>query len=192
MPDFAFSIDKKSGTIEPARQLASPNHDARPDEADIGLLVIHGISLPPGEFGTGAIEALFLNELDHSAHPYFDAIRGLEVSSHLLIDRHGELTQFVAFSDRAWHAGQSFFRGRRRCNDFAIGVELEGTDDEPYADAQYEALAAVISAVSRAYPGISSRTLAAHSDISPGRKTDPGPAFDWQRLYDGLIETSHA
>ena len=137
MPDFEFSVDTNTGRIAPARQLASPNFDARPPATIIDVLVIHGISLPPGEFGTGAIEALFTNTLDFMAHPYFQEIRGLTVSSHLLIDREGELTQFVSFKDRAWHAGESFFRGRSRCNDFAIGIELEGTDTDPYADAQY-------------------------------------------------------
>ncbi len=192
MPDFEFSVDTNTGRISPARQVASPNFDARPDGAAIELLVVHGISLPPGEFGTGAIEALFTNQLDYSAHPYYAEIRGLTVSSHLLIDRGGELTQFVSFADRAWHAGDSFFRGRRRCNDFAIGIELEGTDTDPYTAAQYAALAAVAAALAAAYPGISTRTIAGHSDISPGRKTDPGPAFDWQRLYDGLLDTTAA
>lgn len=192
MPDLEFSVDTNTGRIAPARQVASPNFDARPAGAGIDLLVIHGISLPPGEFGTGAIEALFTNELDFSAHPYFEEIRGLTVSSHLLIDREGGLTQFVSFNDRAWHAGESFFRGRSRCNDFAIGIELEGTDTEPYTEIQYVALSAVAAALVAAYPGIGTRTIAGHADVSPGRKTDPGPAFDWQRLYHGLIDTSNA
>ncbi len=192
MHEFEFSVDTNSGRILPARQIASPNFDARPAGADIDLLIVHGISLPPGEFGTGAIEALFTNELDFSLHPYYEEIRGLTVSSHLLIDREGALTQFVSFNDRAWHAGESRFRGRTRCNDFAIGIELEGTDTDPYSAPQYAALAAVTAALIAAYPGIGTRTIAGHSDVSPGRKTDPGPAFDWQRLYDGLLETSSA
>ena len=192
MPDFEFSVDTNTGRIAPARQVSSPNYDARPPDAVIDLLLIHGISLPPGEFGNGAIESLFTNELEFSAHPYFEEIRGLTVSSHLLIDRDGELTQFVSFNDRAWHAGESFFRGRSRCNDFAIGIELEGTDTDPYTDIQYVALAAVTAALVAAYPGISTRTIAGHSDVAPGRKTDPGPAFEWQRLYDGLSEISNA
>ncbi len=192
MPDFEFSVDTKTGRIAPARQVGSPNFDARPPGSVIDLLLVHGISLPPGEFGTGAVEALFTNELDFSAHPYYEEIRGLTVSSHLLIDREGGLTQFVSFNDRAWHAGESFFRGRARCNDFAIGIELEGTDMDPYTEVQYAALAAVAAALVSAYPGISPRTIAGHSDVAPGRKTDPGPAFDWQRLYDGLIDSSNA
>ncbi len=192
MPDSSYLVNAGTGLIEPARQLASPNCDERPDGVVIDLLILHGISLPPGEFGTGAIEALFLNTLDHSAHPYFEEIRGLTVSSHVLIDRLGALTQFVSFNDRAWHAGASCFRGRSRCNDFAIGIELEGTDDAAYTNAQYAALGPVVSAIVAAYPGIDTRTLAAHSDVAPGRKTDPGPAFDWQRLYDSLLPASDA
>ena len=150
------------------------------------MLVVHGISLPPGEFGGPEIEQLFTNELDWNAHPYFREIRGLEVSSHLLIRRDGELIQFVPFTQRAWHAGDSSFRGRTCCNDFSIGVELEGEDETPYSDDQYEVLAGVTNALLAAYPGLSAREIAAHSDISPGRKTDPGPAFDWLRLYDGI------
>lgn len=148
--------------------------------------MIHGISLPPGEFGGDAIEKLFRNCLDWDGHPYFREIRGLEVSAHLLIRRDGQLLQFVPFTRRAWHAGVSCFRERQVCNDFSIGIELEGTDSTPYDDRQYEVLVAVIRALMHAYPGLSARRVAAHSDISPGRKTDPGPAFDWLRLYDGL------
>lgn len=172
--------------MHPARQVASPNCDERPDRLSPTLLVIHGISLPPGQFGGTEIEALFCNRLDWGAHPYFEEIRGIEVSAHLLIRRDGELVQFVPFDKRAWHCGESRFRGQRRCNDFSIGIELEGEDGTPYADAQYRCLPAVICAVRKAYPAITNRELAAHSDIAPGRKTDPGPAFDWLRLYDGL------
>ncbi len=181
-----FAIDRGSGCLEPARQCPSPNQDARPDDADIGLLIVHGISLPPGEYGTGAIEALFLNRLDFAAHPYYAELRGLKVSAHLLIDRGGALTQFVPFSARAWHAGASTFRGRAACNDYSIGIELEGSDAEAYTDAQYATLAGVAGALIAAYPGITARTIAAHSDVSPGRKTDPGPAFDWLRLYHAV------
>ena len=181
-----FTVDTASGQISPARQVASPNRDARPDGAGIELLIVHGISLPPGEFGGPEIEALFTNTLDWDAHPYFGEIRGLEVSTHLLIRRDGELVQFVPFTDRAWHAGESCFRGRHRCNDFSIGIELEGEDETPYTDEQYAVLAAVSGALFDAYPGLSARRMAAHSDVSPGRKTDPGPAFDWLRLYDSL------
>lgn len=181
-----FSVDMDSGLIVPARQCASPNQDERPDGAEPELLVLHGISLPPGEYGGGEIEQLFTNALDWDSHPYFDEIRGAEVSSHLLIRRDGELLQFVPFGRRAWHAGESFFQGRTCCNDFSIGIELEGEDDKPYTDRQYEVLTAVANALLSAYPALSARRIAAHSDIAPGRKTDPGPAFDWLRLYDGV------
>ncbi|NIL93807.1 MAG: 1,6-anhydro-N-acetylmuramyl-L-alanine amidase AmpD [Woeseiaceae bacterium] len=181
-----FRIDPASGLMEPARMCMSPNCDDRPDGADPELLVIHGISLPPGEFGGPEIEQLFTNSLDWNAHPYFEQIRGLEVSSHLLVRRDGEVVQFVPFTRRAWHAGESFFRGRDCCNDFSIGIELEGDDETPYTDAQYAALIGVIRAIAKAYPDITGREIAAHSDIAPGRKTDPGPAFDWLRLYDGI------
>lgn len=181
-----FDVDPASGLVTPARILLSPNRDARPDDAEIDLLLLHGISLPPGEFGTGAVASLFLNELDFDAHPWFDEIRGLEVSAHLYIDRGGDLTQFVPLTERAWHAGASSFRGRSRCNDFAIGIELEGTDTTPYTDEQYKSLVPLVTAIIRAYPRIDARAIAAHSDVAPRRKSDPGPAFDWQRLYDGL------
>ena len=172
--------------ISPARQSPSCNSDARPDGCEPRLIVVHGISLPPGQFGGAEIESLFTNCLDWEAHPYFDEIRGLEVSAHLLIRRDGELIQFVPLTQRAWHAGDSAFRGRHGCNDFSIGVELEGEDETPYSDAQYEVLVAVSNALLDAYPRLSGREIAAHSDIAPGRKTDPGPAFDWLRLYDGI------
>jgi len=182
----AFSVDTDKGLIEPARQCASPNQDARPEGAAPELIVVHGISLPPGKFGGPEIEQLFTNALKWDSHPYFSEIRGVEVSSHLLIRRDGELIQFVPFGCRAWHAGESLFRGRACCNDFSIGVELEGEDDTPYTDRQYEILIAAADALLSAYPKLSARKIAAHSDISPGRKTDPGPAFDWLRLYDGI------
>jgi AmpD protein len=185
----AFSINTEIGLIEPARQCASPNHDERPVDDEPELLVVHGISLPPGQFGGPEVEQLFTNTLDWDAHPYFDQIRGLKVSSHLLIRRDGELIQFVPFTRRAWHAGESFFRGRSCCNDFSLGIELEGEDETPYTDAQYAALVAVTEALLTAYPGLTARKIAAHSDISVGRKTDPGPAFDWLRLYDGIRES---
>lgn len=150
------------------------------------LVVLHGISLPPGEFGGPWIERLFTNCLDPAAHPYFREIRGLEVSSHVLIGRDGGLTQFVPFGRRAWHAGESRYGGRERCNDFSVGIELEGADDVPYEAAQYAALAGVISALRASYPSLGSAEIVGHSDIAPGRKTDPGPAFDWPRL-DALL-----
>lgn len=180
-------VDPLRGLLEPARQCPSPNCDERPAEAGIDAVVLHGISLPPGEFGGDAIESLFTNTLDWDAHPYYDGIRGLEVSAHLLIRRDAEILQFVPFTMRAWHAGESTFRGRSRLNDTAIGIELEGEDETPYDDRQYAALADVLAALFVAYPSLSPRTLAGHSDIAPGRKTDPGPAFDWLRLYDLLV-----
>jgi AmpD protein len=154
------------------------------------MIVVHGISLPPGEFGGPEIEALFTNQLDWDAHPYFAEIRGLEVSAHLLIRRDGRVVQFVPFTQRAWHAGESCFRGQQCCNDFSIGIELEGEDETPYDDRQYTVLQGVIAALCVAYPAISPREVAGHCDIAPGRKSDPGPAFDWFRLYDGLNPTS--
>ncbi|MDH3614774.1 MAG: 1,6-anhydro-N-acetylmuramyl-L-alanine amidase AmpD [Gammaproteobacteria bacterium] len=185
----SFSVNTDSGLIVPARQCPSVNQDERPDGAEPELLVVHGISLPPGEFGGGEIEQLFSNSLNWDSHPYFAEIRGVEVSSHLLIRRDGELIQFVPFGNRAWHAGESSFQGRTCCNDFSIGIELEGDDDTPYTDSQYEVLIAVTDALLLGYPALSVRQIAAHSDISPGRKTDPGPAFDWLRLYDGVNQS---
>jgi AmpD protein len=185
-----YAVSPGAGLLRPASQRPSPNQDARPDGVDPDTIVIHGISLPPGEFGGPEIEALFTNALDWSAHPYFGEIEGLKVSSHLLIRRDGEVVQFVPFGRRAWHAGDSRFRGRSCCNDYSIGIELEGTDDVPYTDEQYEHLVPVVIAVMRAYRMISPRTIAGHCDISPGRKSDPGPVFDWMRLYDGIATNS--
>lgn len=146
-------------------------------------MVIHGISLPPGEFGTGAIDALFTNGLDGAAHPALRAVAHLRVSSHLLIERDGRVLQYVPLTRRAWHAGLSRYHGRTACNDFAIGIELEGTDDQPYADAQYDALDAVLLALFAAWPHtLGPHRITGHADIAPGRKTDPGPAFDWGRV----------
>ncbi|MDH5617250.1 MAG: 1,6-anhydro-N-acetylmuramyl-L-alanine amidase AmpD [Gammaproteobacteria bacterium] len=184
-----FTVDKATGLLEQATRCDSPNCDARPDHAEPSMIVVHGISLPPGEFGGPEIEALFMNRLDWDAHPYFEEIRGLQVSAHLLIRRDGSLLQFVPFTQRAWHAGESCFRGQSRCNDFSIGIELEGEDETPYDDRQYETLQGAVTALLAAYPNISPREIAGHCDISPGRKTDPGPAFDWFRLYDGLNPT---
>lgn len=181
-----YRVNTANGLIDPARHCPSPNCDDRPAGAAPQLIVIHGISLPPGEFGGPGIEDLFMNRLDWDAHEYFSSIRGLEVSAHLLIRRDGELIQFVPFTRRAWHAGVSQFRGRDCCNDFSIGIELEGEDETPYTDIQYRVLAAATRAILAALDGLSARRIAAHSDLSPGRKTDPGPAFDWLRLYDGL------
>ena len=149
--------------------------------------MVHGISLPPGQFGSGDIEALFTNRLDPTAHPYFAEVAHLEVSAHFLIRRTGEVVQFVSTDERAWHAGVSSWCGREHCNDFSIGIELEGTDDAPYEDPQYEALAALISLLRKHYPSIRSDAIVGHSDIAPGRKTDPGPAFDWQRVRQAQL-----
>jgi AmpD protein len=184
-----FTVDKATGLLEQSTRCDSPNCDARPDGAVPSMIVVHGISLPPGEYGGPEIEALFTNQLDWNAHPYFREIRGLEVSAHLLIRRDGSVLQFVPFTQRAWHAGESCFRGQQRCNDFSIGIELEGDDETPYDDRQYTALQGVITALCVAYPDISPREIAGHCDIAPGRKSDPGPAFDWLRLYDGLGQT---
>jgi AmpD protein len=183
-----FKISPASGVVEPAAQCHSPNQDARPEGVQPELIVLHGISLPPGEFGGPAIEALFTNTLDHDAHPYFDEIRGMEVSAHLLVRRDGSVVQFVPLTAKAWHAGESCFRGKYRCNDYSIGIELEGEDETPYDDRQYQTLQALLQALFAAYPQITARDVAGHCDIAPGRKSDPGPAFDWLRLYDGLVE----
>src|SRR3984957_12440756 len=176
-----LQVDLESGLMRGARQVASPNYDARPQGVAADLIVVHGISLPPGEFGGPWIDRLFTNSLPLDLHPYFAEIGGLRVSSHLLVARDGSLTQFVKFTDRAWHAGQSSYNGRSACNDFSIGVELEGIDTLDYEAAQYDALAEAVAALAEAYPGLSAERLVGHSDISPGRKTDPGPAFDWER-----------
>ena len=170
-------------TPRPDRVIESPNQDERPAGTEITLLVLHSISLPPGEYGGDAVERLFTNRLDPAAHAYFREIADLRVSSHFLIRRDGELAQFVPVERRAWHAGASSWRGRSRCNDFSIGVELEGTDEGDFADAQYSRLAQLIRSLRALLP---IRDLAAHSDIAPGRKTDPGPGFDWPRLFAAL------
>lgn len=177
-----MKVDVTTGWLQGVRRVESPNQDGRPADAAIDLLVIHGISLPPGEFGGGWIDALFTNTLDPQAHPYFQEIADLRVSTHVLIRRDGEIVQYVPFHRRAWHAGQSCFEGRARCNDFSIGVELEGCDDRPYEEAQYAALAELVRALMAAYPGITPQRIAGHSDIAPGRKTDPGLVFDWPRF----------
>lgn len=173
-----LAIDER-GYANLARQIRSPNHDARPTGIAITLVVVHGISLPPGKFGGDAIAQLFTNRLDPGAYPYYANIAGMRVSAHFLIRRNGELVQFVGCFERAWHAGVSAWQGRERCNDFSIGIELEGTDDVAYAAAQYTMLARLIRALRRACP---IDDIVGHCDIAPARKTDPGPAFDWARL----------
>jgi AmpD protein len=179
-------VDSARGMLQGARYLASPNCDPRPDGVVPTLLVIHGISLPPGEYGGPWIDALFTNTLDPLVHPYFVEIHQLRVSSHLLIRRDGEVVQYVPFNERAWHAGLSCYQGQERCNDFSIGIELEGSDEEPYETVQYQRLAECVAALLAAYPGLSRERIAGHSDIAPGRKSDPGPHFEWQRFYQLL------
>ena len=166
------------GWLDEARQLPSPNCDQRPGDEPPSLIVIHNISLPPGEFGGNAVEELFTNRLDWDAHPYYQGIRGLEVSAHFFIRRDGELIQFVPCSMRAWHAGASSWCGRERCNDFSIGIELEGSDELPFTEAQYASLAELTRTLKETYPVTG---IVGHADIAPGRKTDPGPHFDWAR-----------
>ncbi len=167
-------------------QTPSQNFDDRPEPADISLLVIHCISLPPGEFGNDSIDRLFCNQLDPDEHPYFKDIYQLKVSAHLLIKRDGSCVQYVPFDKRAWHAGKSAYQGRERCNDFSIGIELEGTELIDYTDRQYVQLAAVTRTLLEAYPKLSTQRIVGHSDIAPGRKADPGASFDWQRLLELL------
>lgn len=162
-----------------ANKCLSPNYNQRPDGGDISLLVIHNISLPPREYGGCFIEDFFLNRLDHALHPYFATIKGVAVSAHILIKRDGNALQFVNFCDRAWHAGASHFAGLDNCNDFSIGVELEGTDEEPFTPAQYDRLVDLTIDIMNTYPQITPERIVGHSDIAPGRKTDPGAAFDW-------------
>lgn len=182
-------IERASGLIQGVRQVPSPNCDDRPPGTDIDLIVVHGISLPPGEFGGPWIDALFTNTLNPNAHPYFRDLQSMRVSAHLLIRRDGALVQYVPFHRRAWHAGVSRFQGRERCNDFSIGIELEGTDDLPYEDVQYRELARMVQNLMKVYPLIGPRRIVGHSAVAPGRKTDPGPAFDWGRLYRLLDAT---
>lgn len=179
-------VDPGTGWIVGARRIASPNFDERPDGAELDLIVVHGISLPPGEFGNGWIDRLFLNDLPTDAHPYFARIQGLTVSAHVLIARDGTPTQFVPFDRRAWHAGRSEYCGRGGCNDFSVGIELEGADDVPYEGVQYRTLAELIVALRRGYASLATAEVVGHSDIAPGRKTDPGPAFDWSALQREL------
>lgn len=176
-----------NGTLLTARQQPSPNYNDRPDVDDISLLVIHNISLPPQEFGGTYIEDFFCNCLDYSKHPYFYRLRSLNVSSHLLIDRSGHTMQFVNFAQRAWHAGVSSYEGRSDCNDFSIGIELEGSDNIPYTEEQYRGLIKIVEILMRHYPLITPERIVGHIDIAPERKTDPGPAFDWQYFRQQIL-----
>jgi len=178
-----MDIDLQQNLLKQAILHLSPNQDDRPDPEDISGIVIHNISLPPGEFGGGWVNDLFLNQLDPTAHPYFENIAALRVSSHLLIRRDGELIQYVPFNKRAWHAGVSSWDGRERCNDFAVGIEMEGCDDNNFEQVQYQQLSEVIKVLCETYPLLSRDKIKGHSDISPERKTDPGPYFDWEHLH---------
>ena len=184
-PDLA--LDARGDWLQGVRRMPSPNADERPPGVEPELVVVHGISLPPGRFGSGRVHRLFLNVLDWDEHPYFKQIEGLKVSAHVLVERDGGLVQFVPFRRRAWHAGASAFAGRARCNDFSVGIELEGTDDLPYEPVQYRRLAALVGALARRWPRIGPQRVVGHCHVAPGRKTDPGPSFDWallRRLLD--------
>jgi AmpD protein len=182
LPATRLNIDTASGLLLGVRQVLSPHCDARPPQTPPELIIVHGISLPPGQFGGPEIDQLFTGTLDWSAHAYFRQIEGLRASAHAVIRRDGQLTQYVPFSARAWHAGVSRYAERSACNDFSVGVELEGTDEIPYTDAQYETLIRLIVALLAAYPSLAPEHLVGHADVAPGRKSDPGPAFDWPRL----------
>ena len=175
-------VDVSTGLLVGVKQVLSPNFNARPAGVAPDLIVLHGISLPPGEFGGPWIERLFTGNLPPDAHPYFATIAGSPVSAHVLVRRNGEAVQFVPFGERAWHAGRSSWQDRDACNDYSIGIECEGTDDLPYEDAQYATLRALLPGLLAAYPAITPDRVVGHSDVAPGRKTDPGPAFDWSRI----------
>ena len=181
-----LKIDSATGLLTGARQVLSPHCDARPAGTVAELLVVHGISLPPGEFGGPWIDRLFTGALPPEVHPYFKEIEGLIASAHALIRRDGAIVQYVPFGERAWHAGKSEYQGRAACNDFSIGIELEGADGTPYSGAQYDALAALSTALLGAYPTLCAQAIVGHNDIAPGRKTDPWPVFDWAR-YRALL-----
>jgi len=181
-----FAIDKVTGLISSARHCPSPNYDSRSSIDDMSLIVIHNISLPPNEFGGDGIDQLFTNKIDKNEHPFYEEIYQLRVSSHLLIRRDGEVVQYVPFHKRAWHAGVSQFLGRDVCNDFSIGIEMEGTDFEPFNEQQYRILELVIQQLLKTYPHLNSGNITGHEHIAAGRKTDPGPFFDWDKLGESL------
>ncbi|MBF6058463.1 1,6-anhydro-N-acetylmuramyl-L-alanine amidase AmpD [Thiomicrorhabdus heinhorstiae] len=180
--DSTYTIDPCSGIIEHVEWIPSPNFDERPVDSDLELIVVHGISLPPDQFGGEAISQLFTNQLNPKEDPYFEKIKDLRVSAHVLIRRDGSIIQFVPFHKRAWHAGVSLFNGRQACNDFSIGIELEGTDRHCYTASQYHSLAKLIKSLWRVYPSLRNRHVVGHSEIAPGRKTDPGPCFVWSAM----------
>ncbi len=182
-----MTINTSTGLLEPILYKPSPHYDERPNDMLIDMVVVHGISLPPGEFGGNTIESFFCGQLDMDSHPAFSSLATLRVSAHLLIKRTGDIIQFVPFTKRAWHAGESNFQDRIRCNDFSIGIELEGTDALPYESIQYAQLGHVIRLLMRTYAAITRDRIVGHVDIAPGRKTDPGPLFDWQHLRGILL-----
>ena len=181
-----MALTIENGWITQARIVPSPNFGPRPLDCEPDLLVIHNISLPPGQYYGDCIERFFCNVLDWNEHPFFAEIRGVEVSAHLLIRRDGELLQFVSFSERAWHAGRSCYEGRAECNDFSIGIELEGTDNDAYTERQYQVVAEATRVLLKEYPRMNDKAIVGHSDIASGRKTDPGPAFDWHRYRSSV------
>lgn len=179
-----------NGWLTNVRRVESPNCDERPENVIIDLIVIHAMSLPPGQFGGPYIDQLFTNSLERRVHPYFSEIEKLQVSAHILIQRNGDMTQYVPFNRRAWHAGKSCYSNKEHCNDFSIGIELEGCDEVSFTAAQYKTLAGLLSFLMAQYKSITADRICGHSDIAPGRKTDPGPAFDWQHLRRLLITPS--
>lgn len=179
-----FSIE--NNLLSGVRQVKSPNQSKRPPGTEIDLLIIHSISLPPGKYGTGCIDQLFCNSLEHGAHPFFAELENLKVSSHLLIDRSGDVTQYVPFDKKAWHAGISLFCGKSNCNDFSIGIEVEGTDLEAFTEQQYYSLIAITDLLLIDYPCLNLDRIVGHGDVAPGRKVDPGPQFDWDRYKSAL------
>jgi AmpD protein len=187
-----MTLDPLSGRVDGVRYVPSPNFDDRPPGMIPEVMVIHAISLPPGEFGGPGIEQLFCNCLDPAGHPYYAEISGLEVSAHFLVCRSGEIVQFVPVHKRAWHAGKSWIEGRERVNDFSIGIELEGADDQPFEAVQYRSLEALSRLLMQAFPAITPDRIYGHSDIAPGRKTDPGPYFEWARYRTALASPSSA
>lgn len=180
------TLAEQDGWLASATICTSPNFNQRPPGVEVSLLVIHNISLPPGQFGGGHIETFFCNKLNPALHPYFETIKTLQVSSHLLIDRQGAVVQFVNLFHRAWHAGKSEFEGCSECNDFSLGIELEGDDNTPYTAEQYQSLVALTREIRQLFPSITKDRITGHSDIAPDRKTDPGPAFDWARYLNSL------
>ena len=187
---MSILVINEDGLHRKAEYRPSCNHDLRPEDVTVDTLVIHAISLPPNQYGGCFVEDFFCNQLNISEHPYFEEIKGLNVSSHFYIKRTGELFQFVPVDMRAWHAGVSSFQGRERVNDFSVGIELEGCDDDPFEEAQYETLVALCQDLMAYFPGISENRITGHSDIAPGRKTDPGPHFNWQHFRDQLADRS--